>query len=81
MVPRSFFDHQCTMVLPQGGQPMPWNQPLRKIMINAMVTPEVAHGASPMMVMHRPERNSPQGRKYLGLARSEMDAIKNLEMP
>ena len=26
--PRSFVLNQCTMVLPQGGQPMPCTQPL-----------------------------------------------------
>ena len=26
-VPRSLVLNQCTMDLPQGGQPMPWTQP------------------------------------------------------
>ena len=61
---------------------MPWNQPLRKIMMKAMTTPLVVKkGTVPISVMHRPDSSRPQGRKALGLARSEMDAIRNLDRP
>ncbi len=79
--PRSVLDHQCTMVLPHGGQPMPWNQPLMKIIAKAMATLEVAQGIRPISVMHRPDSSRPMGRNTFGLERSETAAIRNFEMP
>ena len=48
-LPRSFCDHQWTMVRPLGGQPMPWAQPLMKSRTNMMATLEVAQCANPKM--------------------------------
>ena len=81
MLPRSLLDHQCTIVLPHGGQPMPWNQPLMKIMQKAMNTPEVAHGIRPIIVMHMPDSSRPSGRNTLGLERSDTVAIRNFDSP
>jgi hypothetical protein len=61
--PRSFCDHQCTMVRPLGGQPMPWAQPLMNSRMNIMVTLDVAHGAKPKMNITPAETSRPNGRK------------------
>ena len=49
--PRSFCDHQCTMVRPQGGQPMPCAQPFRNRSTNMMPMLEVAQCIVPIMNM------------------------------
>ena len=81
IVPRSDLDHQCTIVRPHGGQPIPWNQPFKKIITHMMAIPEVAHGNKPIMVIQRPESNKPNGKNTRGFERSDIPAITNLDKP
>lgn len=81
MPPRSFCDHQCTMVRPHGGQPMPWNQPHRNSRTNMMAMLEVAHGTKPMNNITAAARIRPAGRNTRGLERSETEPMMNLEKP
>lgn len=50
-------------------------------MMNITAIPEVAHGMRPIIVIHKPDKSKPKGKKTFGFERSEMDAIKNLDKP
>ena len=45
LVPRSPGENQCTMTRPEGGHPIPWNQPFNSNNVNMMATELVAMGA------------------------------------
>src|SRR5574343_1241704 len=79
--PRSFCDHQCTIVRPHGGQPMPWNQPFRNSRQNMIETLEVAQGTKPISRKMEAESSNPTVRKTRGLERSETTPIKTFENP
>ena len=81
MLPRSLCDHQCTIVRPQGGQPMPWNQPFRNSRQNMMGMLDVAQGTKPMSRKIEAERIKPVARNTRGLERSEKSPIRNFEKP
>ncbi|TMW40632.1 hypothetical protein DOY81_014288 [Sarcophaga bullata] len=69
------------MVRPQGGQPIPWNQPHKNNSTNITMMLDVAHGTKPMNIMTSEARIKPAGKKYRGLARSENEPMINLEKP
>ena len=79
--PRSFCDHQCTMVRPHGGQPIPWNQPQRNSSTNIIMMLDVAHGTKPITSITSAARIKPAGRKMRGFERSETDPMMNFENP
>src|SRR5262245_64540280 len=79
--PRSLVLNQCTIVLPDGGQPMPCTHPFATC--RRITTPSEAYSAlmSPDAAMIPQESNRPSGRKYFGLLRSETDPIRNFDTP
>src|SRR5436189_6409063 len=70
-VPLSFTENQCTITLPQGGQPMPWNQPLINKRQNMIAMEPVANGNIPMAIMVSAESTSPNDRKTQAWPRSQ----------
>jgi len=79
--PRSRVLNQCTMVLPQGGQPMPCTQPLRTCTAAIAASDADSTGSRPNAAMMTLDSRSPSGRKYLGLLRSETEPMRNFDMP
>ena len=69
------------MVRPLGGQPMPCAHPLMNNRMNIMVTLDVAQGAKPKMNMTAAEIIRPNGRKNLGLERSDTRPMRNFDKP
>src|SRR5690554_5852120 len=80
-VPRSLTLNQWTRIRPEGGQPIPWNQPFRKSITNIIVTVEVNTGKIPISIQIMADRVSPKGRNILALLRSEIHAETNLLIP
>ena len=86
-VPLSFIENQWVITLPHGGQPIPLNQPTRKLRtdIRTMAaplcsTPSALTGTI-MNAIDRAAMTNPSGRNFLASERSEMDAIRNFEKP
>ena len=79
--PRSLTLNQCTMVLPQGGQPMPCTQPFAAITTMIATSDADSASTSPKAAISAHESRSPSGRKYFGLLRSETEPIRNFERP
>ena len=73
--------NQWTIVLPDGGQPMPCAHPFK--ICNTITRPSEAYSAltAPDTNMMPHEMSRPSGRKYFGLLRSDTDPIRNFEMP
>src|SRR5262245_10184069 len=79
--PRSVRPNQCTIVLPQGGQPMPCTQPF-SVMTMTMTASEAESAVqSPNAAISAEESSRPSGRKYFGLLRSETEPIRNFDSP
>ena len=71
-VPRSFKLNQCDNVLPQAGQPIPCNQPfkkLSKIMAVKEVNTQFEKPQNNMIEVRNPSK--PKERNTFGLLRSE----------
>ena len=81
MRPRSRVLHQCTIVLPLGGQPMPLTQPLS--VISAMIANSEPYTASlsPKTSITAADSSSPSGMNQRGLLRSETEPIRNFDAP
>ncbi len=79
--PRSLVLNQCTMVLPQGGQPMPCTQPFSVCSATRSASDAKMPLNSPVAAMIPADRSSPSGRKYRGLLRSETEPIRNFDTP
>src|SRR5690606_21405247 len=79
--PRSFCDHQWTMVRPHGGHPIPWNQPQINSSTNITAMLEVAQGTKPINSITAAARIRPAGKKTRGFERSETDPMMNFEKP
>ena len=69
------------MTRPDGGHPIPWNQPLVSSKTNMTVTELVANGTVPIRIMISAEQNSPSDMKTLALLRSETLPMMNLDRP
>ena len=81
LFPLSLTLNQWTRTRPDGGHPMPWNQPFKNSMINIMAIDEVKKGTNPIKRLMTAERIKPAGRNILGLLRSDIVAITNLLSP
>jgi hypothetical protein len=82
-VPRSFTENQCVITRPQGGHPMPLNQPTRKfstamITMDVVLAPNSSTGTA-MNIMDRAASTKPRGRNTRALLRSETLPIKNFD--
>lgn len=85
IVPRSDCENQWVMIRPHGGQPMPLNQPTRKlstpISTRAAVWcsgPSIEIGTI-MNIIEIEASTSPSGRNLRASLRSETAPIRNLE--
>ena len=80
-------ENQWVMTRPQGGQPIPLNQPTRKFktaisMIAQLLCSTPSHCTGTIMnAIDRAASTSPRGRKRRALLRSLMLAIRNFEKP
>lgn len=79
-VPRSFCENQWVMTRPHGGQPIPWNQPMRNCVMNIMMIDEIPADV-PRNIVTSADNTSPSGRKTRALLRSETPPIRNFESP
>ena len=80
-VPRSDVENQWTTTRPEGGQPMPWNQPLMNMTVAKIATEALIAGTNATKRFTTADSARPSGRKYLALALSESMAMKNLDRP
>src|SRR5438128_7828914 len=79
--PRSLVLNQCTIVLPHGGQPIPWTQPFAIWIMMTSANEAYIALNRPEAAISAHESRSPRGRKYLGLERSDTDPIRNFDTP
>src|SRR5690606_21421978 len=63
VVPRSLIENQCTTTRPHGGQPIPWNHPLRNRRMNMTSTEEVAKDENPMKIIVSDDNTRPRAKK------------------
>ena len=86
-VPRSLMENQRVITRPHGGQPIPWNQPTRKlkapirVMANPLFSGPIATTGTIMNNMAMDDRIKPKGKKRRALLRSLTLAMTNLEIP
>ena len=78
---RSRVLNQCTIDLPHGGQPMPCTQPLSTWTAMIMNREAYSAGIRPKLAMMTLDSNSPSGRKYFGLLRSDTEPMRNFDNP
>jgi hypothetical protein len=81
LTPRSRVLNQCTIVLPEGGQPMPCTQPFSTCTVAISASDVESAGTSPKAAMMPLESSRPSGRKYFGLLRSETEPMRNFDTP
>ena len=79
--PRSLCDHQWTISRPQGGHPIPWNQPFKNSMMNMMAMLEVAQRVRPRVRLTAADITRPSGRKKRAFDRSDTLPIRNFDRP
>ena len=85
MVPRSPGENQCVITRPQGGQPMPLNQPTKAFstpitrMARALWSAPINWMGTIMKHMEMAVRMRPSGRKTRALERSDTLPIRNLD--
>ena len=80
LVPRSFKENQCVITRPLGGQPIPWNQPIKNWVIN-MTTIEETPALVPKNNVTSADNTNPNGKNLRALLRSETPPIKNFDIP
>ena len=86
IVPRSLTENQWVIILPQGGHPMPLNQPTRKLStpISAMARPlcPAPMNCTGTIIKHidMAVSTSPSGRNTRALERSDTLPIRNFEI-
>ena len=86
-VPRSLMLNQCVITRPQGGQPMPLNQPTRKLSTHmsamaALLCSAPSHWTGAIMKsIDTAAHTRPRGRNLRASLRSLMLAMINLEKP
>ncbi len=78
--PRSFCDHQCTMVRPHGGQPIPSEPAAEEQQHEHYHDAGRRHGTKPITSITSAARIKPAGRKMRGFERSETDPMMNFEI-
>ena len=85
IVPRSLGENQCVITRPQGGQPMPLNQPTRQFripmtrMASAFRSAPIAWIGTIIKHIEMAVSTRPNGRNTLAFERSETLPIKNLD--
>ena len=85
IVPRSPGENQCVITRPQGGQPMPLNQPTRQFstpitrMASVLCSAPIHWIGTIMKHIEIAVRMSPSGRKVRALERSLTLPIRNLD--
>ena len=85
IVPRSPGENQCVITRPQGGQPMPLNQPTRAFstpitrMARPLCSAPIHWMGTIMKHIEIAVRMSPMGRNARALERSETLPIRNLD--
>ena len=85
IVPRSLTENQCVITRPQGGQPMPLNQPTRAFrmpitrMARALCSAPMNWIGTIMKHIEMAVRTRPRGRNTRALERSDTLPIRNFE--
>ena len=85
IVPRSPGENQCVITRPQGGQPMPLNQPTRQLstpitrMARVLCSAPIHWIGTIMKHMEMAVSTRPRGRKMRALERSLTLPIRNLD--
>ena len=85
MVPRSLGENQCVITRPQGGHPMPLNQPTAALstpmtkMASALLSAPMNWMGTIMKHMEMAVRMRPSGRNTRALERSDTLPMRNLE--